>query len=306
MNIKKFFLCLKLLCQNNNDLLYSQEEQIDKELFVPPGHFYSPIPSLEYVKENKKKVFSCIPEEVPGVDLRKTEQLSLLHTLKQYYSELPFPVKKKDNLRYFFDNPAYSYSDAIFLYSMIRYAKPKRIIEVGSGYSSCVTLDTNELFFDNSIDITFIEPFPELLLSLINDDDQKQTHLVLSNLQDVDIEVFKKLKSNDILFIDSSHVVKFQSDVNYIFSDILPVLGEGVYIHFHDIFYPFEYKKEWILENRAWNEIYFLRTFLQYNYAFQIEIHNRYLAHFHSQYLEENMPLCLEKLGASIWLRKVK
>lgn len=309
MSLKEKILCLKSCLSNDNDseVLVQQDTQAEscKELFVPPGHFYSPIPSLKHVEAYRDRVFGNIPDEIPGVNLRKEEQFSFLHDLKKYYSDLPFPVVKSDNLRFFFDNPAYSYSDAIFLYSMIRHLKPKRVIEIGSGYSSCVTLDTNELFFQNSIDVTFIEPYPELLISLITTDDKKRTKVISSDLQDVDIEVFKKLEANDILFIDSSHVVKFFSDVNYAFAEILPALAKGVYIHFHDIFYPFEYKEDWILENRGWNEVYFLRTFLQYNYAFEIAIHNRFLAYFYKDYFEENMPLCLKKPGASIWLKKL-
>jgi predicted O-methyltransferase YrrM len=277
----------------------------DTKPFVPPGHFYSPIPALDYVKKNATKIFGMIPEDIPGVDLREDEQLAVLYSFQESYQELPFADEKTEYLRYFYNNPAYSYSDAIFLYCMIRNVKPKQIIEIGSGYSSCVTLDTNELYFDNSIKVTFIEPYPELLLSLIKDEDKKRIHLLASNLQEIDLAVFKSLGAGDILFIDSSHVVKIYSDVNYIFSEILPSLAPGVLIHFHDIFYPFEYPERWIFENRAWNEIYFLRTFLQYNYAFEIVFHNRYLEHFHREYFEKNMPLCLKRLGASIWIRKV-
>jgi hypothetical protein len=114
--------------------------------FVPPGHFYSPIPSLSEIERDDARIFGTVGASVPGVDLREAEQLALPHPLANYYPDLPFRDAKTRGLRYYFDNPAYSYSDAICLFCMIRHLKPNRIIEIGSGYSSCVTLDTNDLF----------------------------------------------------------------------------------------------------------------------------------------------------------------
>jgi hypothetical protein len=187
---------------------------------------------------------------------------------------------------------------------MLRYAKPKRIIEIGSGYSSCVILDTNELFFNNSIQCTFIEPVPELLLSLIKENDRKRINLLPERLQDIEISEFSSLSEGDILFIDSSHVSKINSDVNYIFFQILPNISNGIYIHFHDIFYPFEYPKEWIYEGRAWTESYLLRAFLQYNNSFDIVYFSSFLQHFYKDYLKKEIPLCLKNEGGSIWIRK--
>ena len=102
-----------------------------------------------------------------GLELHEAEQLKLLNDFVAYYKEMPFQSEKREGLRYYFENPNYSYSDAILLHCMIRFLKPKRIIEVGSGFSSCITLDTNELFFGGSIATTFIEPYPELFMSLI-------------------------------------------------------------------------------------------------------------------------------------------
>ena len=299
--IKKFLVINK----HGRNKIRSELSALERnKFFVPPGHFYSPIPSIEDIKKNEHRIFGSIPRKIPGIDLREKEQLDLLKLFKAYYDEIPFHSYKTDGLRYFFENPAYSYSDAIFLYCMIRHFKPKKIIEVGSGYSSCVSLDTNELYFDNQIQNIFIEPYPELLLSLIKAEDKNMIKLYSCNLQDVSLDEFSTLQNNDILFIDSTHVVKVDSDVNYITSKILPVLNQGVYIHFHDIFYPFEYPKEWIYENRAWNEIYMLRAFLQYNTTFQIVVFNTFLEYFHMDYFKKNMALCLKNPGGSIWLKK--
>ena len=273
--------------------------------FVPPGHFYSPIPSLDEVAVREDVIFNKIPRKIPGIDLNAEEQMNMFAGFKEYYDELPFKADKTDSLRYFFENPTYSYSDAILLYCMIRHAQPKRIIEIGSGYSSCVILDTNEIFFNNNISCTFIEPYPQLLESLIKENDKERIEIIPTKLQEVDLSKFACLSSGDILFVDSTHVSKVDSDVNHIFFEILPSLSNEVYIHFHDIFYPFEYPKEWIYAGRAWNENYILRAFLQYNSAFKIIFYNTFLEHYYEQQFISEMPLCMKNKGGSIWLKKI-
>ena len=103
---------------------------------------------------------------------------------------MPFQSKKRKGLRYYFENPNYSYSDAILSHIMIRYLKPKRIIEVGCGFSSCMELDTNELFFGGSIAMTFIEPYPDRFMSLIKGTDKNEIKIIPSRLQDVDFAEF--------------------------------------------------------------------------------------------------------------------
>lgn len=272
--------------------------------FVPPGHFYSPIPSFDEVERESARLFGHVPRTIPGIDLREDEQLALLESFVSFYDEQPFSATKTGEHRYHFENPAYSYSDAIFLYCMIRHLRPKRIIEIGSGYSSCVMLDTNELFFGNAIETTFIEPYPQLLDSLMTKDDKRRARVLPHRLQDVDAREFASLGPNDILFVDSTHVSKIGSDVNRIFCDILPALASGVHVHVHDVFYPFEYPKQWLLDGRAWNELYLLRAFLEYNDRFRIVLMNTFLGHFHEDFFRERMPLCLKNGGGSIWLRK--
>lgn len=287
------------------DQLYGELAAVKRYLkFVPLGHYYSPVPDLDEVREDAERIFGKVPTDIPGILLNEQQQLVLLKEFKIYYDELPFQPEKESNLRYYFENPSYSYSDAIFLYCMMRHFKPKRIIEIGSGYSSCAILDTNELFFDDSVETRFIEPYPQLLLSLINNTDQDKIKIIAKKLQDVELGEFEILQKNDILFIDSTHVSKVGSDVNRIFFDILPVLQSGVLIHFHDICYPFEYPLEWILEGRAWNEAYLLRAFLQYNSSFHIVLMNTFLERFHEKIFQEELPLCLKNSGASIWIRK--
>jgi len=273
------------------------------EIWQPPGHFYSPIPAVRELKTIEEEIFNA-PPRIRGVDLNESEQLDLLKIFAGYYADQPFSEHKQPGRRYFFDNPNYTYSDAIVLYCMIRHLRPGRIVEIGSGYSSCAMLDVNELLFDNSIECTFIDPYPQLLQGLIQPSDKKRVRILARKVQEVDDAVFKELEPSDILFIDSSHLSKTGSDVNYIYFRILPLLREGVYIHVHDVFYPFEYPKEWVYEGRAWNEAYLVRAFLQYNRAFQIKFFNSFLIAAHREVFQRNMPLCLKCPCANLWLKK--
>lgn len=271
--------------------------------WVPPGHFYSPIPDREEVRGREERIFS-IPKELPGIDLNEQGQLRLLDELASFYPDMPFAEEKKPGLRYHFNNVAFCHTDAVILYSVLRWLRPKRLIEVGSGFSSAVSLDTNELFLGGSMEFTFIEPFPETLNSLLTEKDRHKAALVHKPLQEVELDLFRELKAGDVLFIDSTHVSKTGSDVNYIFFEILPVLASGVWVHFHDIMYPFEYPKEWVYEGRAWNEAYVLRAFLQHNDDYKIRLFNTWLHRFHRDVLEKKMPVCLKNTGGSIWLEK--
>ncbi len=275
-------------------------------LFVPPGHFYSPIANLDDIRRDEARIFGFDRRSLPGIDMHENDQVVLLQTLLKYFPEMPFDDLPKNNLRYGFVNPSYSYSDGIFLYSVIRHFKPGRIIEVGSGYSSCLMLDVNDLFFGGQIKCEFIDPYPDLLISLLKSGESKRITPIRSRLQDVSLEKFKTLGENDILFIDSTHVSKVGSDVNYLFFELLPSLREGVLIHIHDIFYPFEYPKSWVYEGRNWSEAYILRAFLQYNERFRIVLFNTFLEQFHHDFFVQNMPLCLRNPGGSIWLRKMQ
>jgi predicted O-methyltransferase YrrM len=272
-------------------------------LHYPPGHYYSPVPSLEWYNSAAQRVYKK-NVELLGIDLNEREQLKTYARLSKYYDEIPFADEKKPYLRYYYNNNIFCYADVYWLYSLIRDIRPQKIIEIGSGFSSAVMLDTDELFCDNSIDFTFIEPYPDRLNSLLKVAD-KNHELHKDIVQNVDIKLFRQLQKGDFLFVDSSHVGKFGSDVLYILHEILPLLNQGVIIHFHDIFYPFEYPRQWLEENGwAWNECYFIRSFLQYNSEFKIKLFGNYLGQQHVKMLAKYTPLCLKNIGGSLWLEK--
>ncbi len=272
------------------------------EMF-PPGHYYSAVPSADERMAFRVRMLG--ENDLPGVRLSGQQQFELLKKFKVYYDQSPFSAKKNDRMRYYFDNPSYSYTDGLSLFSMMKEFKPRRIIEVGAGFSSCAMLDTSELFFSDAIRFTFIEPHPDYFLSLIRESDKG--HILLrKNLQDVDIGIFKALQENDILFVDSTHVCKLNSDVNMVILEILPILNSGVLVHFHDIFWPFEYPVEWIRKGIAWNEAYLLRSFLEFNEHFEVLFFASFLHAHHHEWIRENMPLMLNNGGGNIWLVKRK
>jgi predicted O-methyltransferase YrrM len=223
------------------------------------------------------------------------------------YADVPFTDVPTTPYSFYYDhdNVYFRHTDAIVLYSLLRHFKPRRVVEVGSGFSSRAMLDTAQLFLNDTIDFTFIEPYPERLLSLLRREEKERYTILQKPVQNVPIELFKSLESPDILFIDSSHIVKIGSDVGYIIFHILPVLNKGVIVHFHDIFWPFEYPKEWLMKGLAWNEAYFLRAFLQYNQNFQILLFNSFIGTFYFMRLGKTMPICLKNTGASLWIVKV-
>jgi methyltransferase family protein len=271
----------------------------------PPGHFHSPIPLISEVQRREADIFGA-PAVLPGIDLAGSDQLALLGELTKYYADLPFGDERIDGLTYSFNNEAFSYADAISLYSIIRNFRPKRIVEVGSGYSSAVIIDTNRLFFDGAIDCTFVEPYPDRLLSLVPESGLQGWRLLRNKVQEVELAIFEELDAGDILFVDSTHVSKVGSDVNWLIFQVLPTLKAGVLIHFHDVFYPFEYPREWIYKGWAWNEAYLLRAFLAYNREFRIVYFLDYLARFHRDRLAAAMPLCLKNTGGGLWIRRRK
>ena len=268
--------------------------------YVSPGHFCSPIPSIEDIE----RAITAAPASYSGIDLSEDQQLALLEKISRYYPEIPFPAEKNDRFRFAFHNPSYSWGDAIILFCMIRKLRPRRILEIGSGHTSALILDTNERYFDGGIECTFVEPHPQLLLSLLRSSADHEPRLIPRKLQDVNLTLFDTLEAGDILFVDSSHVLKAGSDCQLLFSDILPRLNPGTFIHFHDVFDRFEYPPEWLREGRGWNEQYALRAFLQFNGEFRIKLFTAYLIARHREWFEKHMPNCLRNTGGQIWIER--
>jgi len=275
--------------------------------FAEPGHYYSPLvdvkgKSFDHLLDIKSATSNQKEIALPGIDINKKAQQVLFAVIAKNAGQIP-DYEKPKNLRYKYDNDQFGRMDAGVLFLMLRHFKPRQIIEVGSGWSSALMLDVNQIFPKNAANLTFIEPYPERLYSTLKPGDKKHCSIVTKFVQEVDTAQFQKLGKDDVLFIDNSHVSKYGSDVNYLFLKILPQLKKGVLIHIHDIFYPFEYPKDWVFMGRNWNEDYFLKAFLMYNNDFEIILFSDYLHKHHKEIFKE-MPLCYKNSGGNLWIRK--
>lgn len=270
----------------------------------PPGHFYSPLLDIRAIGPNDSSIPFDGAEWWEHVDLREDEQRSYYEDLLNTFPLLPFPFRSAAGYRYFTDNIWFVVADAFTLSGIIRKEKPRKIVEVGSGFSSAVMLDTLS-HTAGSAALTFIEPFPDRLYSLLSDDDISHSKIITQRVQEVSLSVFDQLEARDMLFVDSSHVAKIGSDVSFLLLRVLPRLKPGVLIHFHDVFFPFSYPIDWVREGRAWNESLFLRAFLLGNPQFQIVAFNSFAGAAFPDVFQETFPAFLHNHGGSIWLRKV-
>ena len=276
------------------------------KLFVAPGHFYSPVVNPTEISGRFHADAGALPSRLPGIAVDRGVHEHLWEAFVPHFAEMPFAADRREGLRYHFENPAFSYGDGLLYYAMLKHLRPRRVIEIGSGYTSALLLDVVDRFLGDAVRCTFIEPYPTLLKQLLSASDLARHTLLAQQVQDVPLDVFGQLGAGDILFIDSSHILKTCSDTNRELFDILPALKAGVHIHFHDIFYPFEYPAEWALQdNRSWNVAYALRAFLMYNPAFEISFFNDYFAKNCRDLMERDMPLWTHNTGGSLWLKKV-
>jgi predicted O-methyltransferase YrrM len=251
----------------------------------PLGHFYSVIPSIVSVTERASEIFSRTAD-VNAVDLDPAKQIEIMRdfNLMMKHPHFYSPEKRK---RFDIDNDYFSYDDAPILHCMMRRLRPKRIIEIGSGHSSACMLDTSEFYLNDSVEFTFIDVNCSNLRRVILETDLPKVRIYERPIQEVDLAIFSALQANDLLFIDSSHVMKTGSDLQTIFFKILPMLAPGVCIHFHDIQYPFEYPMDSIKKGFFWNESYVLRAFLMYNREFEVTFWLNYLINMNSPEVTE-------------------
>lgn len=270
--------------------------------FVPPGHYYSAIPGTD---DRRRALANCRagPTELPGIDLGSERQWALLDELQPLLESGGLTEEPAGGRRYGLSNPSFGHGDAVVLQALMRHLRPRRIVEVGSGHSSALMLDVDEFHLGRSIEFTFLEPYPDLLRSLMKPGDPSWA-IRQQIAQDADLGIFRTLEPNDILFIDSTHVLKAGSDVCRLLFEVLPALAPGVIVHVHDIFWPFEYPSNWLEEGRAWNEAYALRAFLQYNRCFSILLFTNYLVHRDQAWFQRHAPTVLRNAGGSIWLRR--
>ena len=262
---------------------------------VTPVHFYEPIPDTQSLPET----LWSQPSELVGIDMNDAMQLELLRNsfskFRQEYETIP--AEPLPGQLWPFRG-----TDVLVAYCMVRHFQPRRIIEIGSGFSSLVL--GRAAASNKSSALICIDPFPHKLTREKNRIPALQS-VIESKVQDVDVEFFSQLESGDILFIDSSHTVKTGGDVNYLFLEVMPRLKPGVIVHVHDIFLPFEYRRDWMLkEFRFWTEQYLLQAFLIFNPEFEVLIANSYLNHYYSADLKAAFPNLRRWIGGSFWMQR--
>lgn len=276
----------------------------DISLLFPVGHFYSPIADPADIRAREQKIWMPV-DEMPGIELCIPDQLMLLRQLKSYTASINYPLEQPEDLTtYFYGNDQYPVLDAEFLYTALCHFRPKSMIEVGSGFSSLITADVNRRVLGSKLDFSCIEPFPRQFLI---DGVDGITRLVQQKVEDVELSFFDRLDSGDILFIDSSHVSKVGSDVNYLFFEVLPRLKKGVMVHIHDIFLPDEYPKTWVIDQgRNWNEQYLLSAFLQFNSEWKVMWASHFMGTRHTAAVQDTFPRYPELGGGgSFWIKRV-
>jgi len=271
----------------------------------PAGHHYSPLVDVGYVRRNAARLFDTRVELGPSIDLNAAVQDEMLEAVAAFHDDFDWPEEPAAGRRYYLNNRLFIHGDAVVLYGLLRRFRPRRVIEVGSGFSSALMLDTVERHPELETELVFIEPFSARLSTLLRDVPRARYRVLDIMVQDVPLAEFSGLEAGDFLFNDSSHVAKTGSDVNFLVFEVLPILRPGVIVHVHDILWPFEYPQRWVVELRwSWNEAYLLRAFLQFNTAFEIILFNSYVGERRRSFLEERMPRALEYPGASLWLRR--
>lgn len=269
----------------------------------PNGHFYSPVVDTAELAGLEHRLWPRSPQ-VAGIDFNDASHAQILRCAFPRFMpgyDYPEVLEESPQLTGFFTrNSQFSWLDARAYFVLLRHWRPRRVVEIGSGFSTLLAADVNRRFLDERLDLTCIEPYPrEFLLAGV----PGVSRLLQAKVQDVDLAEFDRLESGDVLFVDSSHVAKTGSDVNFIYFEILPRLADGVRVHIHDIHLPHEYPRDWVIaENRSWNEQYLVRALLMDS--------RRYAVEFGCNYAFHRFPdLVREALGGrgfgggSLWIR---
>ncbi len=266
--------------------------------------YYSPIPDLRQMPESAWSEASSLG----GLKLDLDEQTTFVEDeLAPFVAEFDPPLESSnDSSRFFLSNGTYGSVDAETLYAMIRYLKPKRIIELGSGRSTQVISEARNQNASDGVqsDFSVYDPFPTPLTQKISID---SFQLNAVSATEVPLEKFTELASGDVLFVDTTHTVKMGSEVNYVIFEALPMLAPGVVVHFHDIFIPWPYPRKWLTQShRFWGEQYLLQAFLQFNSDFEPLLATQALSRERAEKLRDVIPSFDSDVSpGAFWIRRL-
>jgi predicted O-methyltransferase YrrM len=284
----------------------SKEHEEPVACRFPPGHYYSPLPdNRELAREPRRRMLW--PERdrpTPGIDWNEQEQEDLAEVFAQQERLAFVDEETSDPTEYWTRNDQYPALDAWVLEAVLRYLRPRQMIEIGSGYSSLVSARVNREFLSSSMRFTCVEPYPRGFLQA---GVPGISHLRVEEVQDTPLELFERLGDGDVLFVDTSHTVKTGGDVAWIYGEILPRLSPGVVVHIHDAFIPGEYPQEWVMEGWGWNEIYLIKAFLAFNSGYRVIFGVRWMLQNRPELIDRVFPGFREhrdRGGAALWLRR--
>ena len=235
---------------------------------VTPVDFYQPIPDTRALPSDLWTTRS----DLVGLDLNEPAQLDLIAELSAQFREEyeHLDALGEDSLGFHFSQRSFGPVDAEMLFCMVRSFQPRRVVEIGCGMSTLIIAAALGRNAENgpSSEYVVIDPYPP---SNVQAGVRGVSRLIAEEVQNVPLEPFTDLQAGDILFVDSSHVVRIGSDVLYEYLEILPRLAPGVVVHAHDIFLPGQYPREWVLDRRRfWSEQYLLQSFLAFNHDFEV------------------------------------
>lgn len=265
-------------------------------------HYYEPI---LFAKDLKRDL--TLPREIAGLDLNEAAQLELVDQFNYRDELLRIPTVQKGSGEFGYHNGSFEPGDAEFLYDMIRHFQPKRIIEVGSGNSTLMArLAIKANRTDNpgyECEQICIEPFEQPWLEAAG------VTVLRKKVECCPDSLFETLDQNDILFIDSSHIIRPQGDVLHEYLHVLGLLRPNVIVHVHDVFTPHDYPAQWLLRDRwLWNEQYLLEAFLSFNAHFEIIGAVNWLARHHGARLNNACPVWMREQWrepGSFWFRRL-
>ncbi len=288
--------------RNGRQMPLTKKILVKNGIFPLLDHYYEPL------FNTSRHLSRPLHEErtLPGIDLNVNEQLDLLRRFHYNDELLALPLDKTSQRGYYYHNDVFESGDAEYLYNMIRHVKPRKIIEAGSGFSTLLVIHAIEQNKKEdasySCEHTCIEPFENDWLR------DTGVRLVKEKAETLGAGFFSALGENDILFIDSSHMIRPQGDVLFLYQEVLPQLNKGVWVHIHDIFTPRDYPARWLIdENRFWNEQYLLESFLCMNKSFRVTGALNYLVHHHRDALSACCPVLAEEQDrepGSFWMMK--
>jgi predicted O-methyltransferase YrrM len=260
--------------------------------FLIRDHYYSAIPNKDDLEEN----YWQFQSQLVGIDINTDLIKELLESLNSYIREFreaiplfrSLNISSTDNHSLHLINRCFMAVDAHIYYSLIRQYRPEKIVEIGSGFSTSFAkyaISKNERVSQ----ITCIEPYPSDSLKEIAHN-QEHINIIPKKLQEIDVNFFSCLKENDILFIDSTHMLRTGSDVQIEYCEILPRLAKGVLVHIHDISLPKHYPTVYFDNELFWNEQYLLQAFLAFNSKFEIIWAGNYMMLNHSELMHDKFP----------------